>query len=95
MASLDVNKSSMLKNLITIQVYEVKFSTAELIKFDEFFAIKSVKFDESFTFKSHEIKSFAADKSINELINELIFKHMTSSVRNKYKNEDKISSSFL
>ena len=32
-------------------------------------------------------------KSFNKSINKLIFKHMTLSVRNKYKNEDKMSSS--
>ena len=87
LCSIDVNKRSMLKKLTTVEVYEIKFSTAE---FNESFTVKLIKFDEFFTSESHEIKSFTADKPINELI----FKHMTSPVRDKYKNEDKMSSSF-
>src|SRR5205809_2860249 len=52
--SIDVNKNSMLKNLTTAEVYKVKSSTAEFIKFDD-----------SFTSESHEIESSAADESIN------------------------------
>src|SRR6266513_2427475 len=42
--SVDVNKNSMLKKLIIAEIYKIKSSTAE-----------SVKFDESFTSESHEI----------------------------------------
>src|SRR5438034_7298081 len=72
LCSIDVNESSMLKNLTTAEVYEVESSIAELIKFDKSFTVKLIKFDEFFTLKSHEIKSSAADESINKPI----FKHM-------------------
>ena len=83
--SIDVNKNSMLKNLTIAEIYKVKFSIFENST-TEFFAAESVKFDAS---ESHEIKS----SQINKSINELIFKHMTSSVRNKYKSKNKMSSS--
>ena len=53
LCSIDVNKSSMLKKLITAEVYKIKSSTAE---FTEFFTVKSVKFDESFTLKLHNVR---------------------------------------
>ena len=58
----------------------------------EAYKIKSstAEFTESFTLEFHKIKSSTADKSINKSI----FKHMTSSVRDKYKSENKMSSSF-
>ena len=71
----------MLKKFTTAEVYKIEFFTAEFIKFDK-----------SFTFKFHKINFFS---QINKLINKLIFKHMTSSVKNKYKSENKMSSSFL
>src|SRR5437667_10253538 len=55
--SINVNKSSMLKKLITAEVYEVKSSIAESVKFDKSSAAELIKFDESFTFKSHETES--------------------------------------
>ena len=84
LCSIDVNKSSMLKNLTTAEIYKIEFFIFED------FIIEFIKFDKFFTFKSHKIKSFTADKSINELI----FKHVILSVRNKYKSEDKMSNSF-
>src|SRR5437667_539328 len=87
--SIDVNESSMLKNLIIAEVYEVKSSIAESVKFDESSAVKSIKFDESFISESHKTESFIADK----LINKSIFEHIISSVRDKYRDEDKMSSS--
>src|SRR5207247_1153932 len=83
LCSVDVNKSSMLKKLTTAEVYEIKSSTAE---FNELSAAELTKFCESFTFKSHETES--------PPINKLIFEHVTLPVGNKYKSEDKMSSSF-
>ena len=64
-----------------------KLTIAEVYKI-EFSTTEFIKFSAS---ESHKIKSSA----VNESINKSIFKHMTSSMRDKYKNEDKISSSFL
>ena len=77
LCNVDVNESLMLKKLTIAEVYEIKSSTAELVKFDEFF-----------TLESHET-------DFSSSINELIFEHVTLSVRNKYKSEDKMSNSFL
>ena len=88
LCNIDVNESSMLKKLTTAEVYKIESSTAE---FNKSFTAESVKFDKFFTSESHEIKSFTADKSINESI----FEHVTLSVRDKYKNEDKMPSSSL
>ena len=77
--SIDVNENSMLKKLTIAEVYKIEFFTAEFIKFDK-----------SFTFKFHKINFFS---QINKSINELIFKHMILSVRDKYKSENKMSSS--
>src|SRR5436189_2997836 len=65
--SVDVNENSMLKKITAAEIYEIEFFTAESINsFINFFI-------EFFTDFSSQI-----DKSINELI----FKHMISSVRN-------------
>ena len=85
--SVNVNKNSMLKKLTITKVYKVKLFT---IKFTEFFATEFVKFDEFFTSEFHKIKFLQIDESINKLI----FKHMTLSVRNKYKSENKMSNLF-
>src|SRR5438034_1286773 len=80
--SVNVNKNSMLKKITAAEVYKVEFSTADFINsFFDSSAAESVKFDESFT----------SDKSINKSI----FEHVTSSVRDKYKSENKMSSSSL
>ena len=62
-----------------------KITAAEVYKI-EFFTAEFIK---SFTFESHEIKSSAANKPINKPI----FKHVALPVGNKYKSEDKMSSS--
>ena len=54
----------------------------------EFFTAEFIEF---FILESHETEFFVINKSINKLI----FEHVTLLVRDKYKNEDKISSLFL
>ena len=84
--SVDVNKSSMLKNITTAEVYKIESSIFKDSTI-EFFAAEFIKFDEFFALKFHKTQSLQ--------INKPIFKHVTLSVRNKYKSEDKMSSSFL
>ena len=83
--NVDVNKNSMLKNLIIIKIYKIECFIFKNFTIESF-TVKFVKFDKFFASEFHEIKS----SQINESINELIFKHMTSLIRNKYKNENKI-----
>ena len=76
--SVDVNKNLILKKITAAEVYKIEFSTAESIN----------SFTDSF------IKSFINFSSqIDKSINEPIFKHMTLSVEDKYKSEDKMPSS--
>jgi len=82
LCSVDVNKSSMLKKLTTAEAYEIKPSTAESNKPS---TAEPAKFGESFTSESHETESSP--------INKPIFKHVALPVKNKYKSEDKMSSS--
>ena len=75
--SVDVNENSMLKKITAAEVYKVESFTAEFIK----------------SFINAFINSFIKFSQINKSINESIFKHVTLSVRDKYKSEDKMSNS--